>query len=319
MKDFTELTDTTSTGVNTWVPEDVYADMVLDGLVCYGQLSGVVTSMEYDFTAGGGDTIQVRYVSPRTHSCTSLGKNCNCLSATSTTFGTYDIPVRPWGDYDLICGFSIWAAKGNIVSKVLNEMSKRMAKCRDAEIWSELTSGFGVPASIVASSVSCSDSKGIGGSCCTYSFNLYNSVVSLMKEMQGRSYEPDYVIMHPEVAAYLYFKDGTGYPIGVMPGTTFSSDGKLLTIAGLKVIECCNANRCNNIGGTDELNTFDVIDGSVQAVVIDSSRAIGEVWGKRPTFSEFYENDCDRYKYVLWQYWGCSELDTGAIGWVVNP
>ena len=92
-----------------------------------------------------------------------------------------------------------------------------------------------------------------------------------------------------------------------MPGTSFSADGKLQTIAGLKVIECCNATRCS---GTP---------GEVMAVVIDSKRAVGEVWGKKPTFSEFYENHCDRYRYVLWQYWGTSELDPNAIGWIENP
>jgi hypothetical protein len=319
MRSFEQLTDSEAGGtggVGPWIPADVYADLILDGVVCYGQLSGVITAMEYDFTAGGGDTIQVRYISPRTHSCTSQGtadeSECICLSATSNNFGTYNVPVQAWGDRDVICGFSIWEAKGNVVAMILNEMAKRLANCRDSEIWNAISA---YPASTVniqvASEVSCADGA-ISGSCCTYDYNLYNSIVTVMKHMQQDAYEPDYVIMNPEVAAFLYFKDAAGYHVSGMPGTTFDSSGKLLTVAGLKVIESCVANRCNNNGSDSE-------SGRIQAVVIDSKRAVGEVWGKRPTFEVERVPECDQWNHVLWQYWGANTLDPLAIGHVINP
>lgn len=309
MRSFEELTDSDdgTGGVGAWIPADVYADLILDGVVCYGKLSGVITAMEYDFTAGGGDTIQVRYVSPRTSpSCASTTGVCNCLSDTSTTFGTYNIPVKPWGDYDLVCGYSIWEAKGNVVALILNEMAKRMAKCRDEYIWDRLTTGV-TPNIDQESAVVCSDGV-IETSCCTYTYDLYNSIVTVKQHMKGECYEPDYVIMHPEVAAYLYFKESGSAPfMAFMPGIKFDDKGNLLEVAGLKVIETGAAERCSDTSG------------EVMAVVIDSSRAIGEVWGKRPTFNEFYDAKCDRYEEVLWQYWGAEHLDQNAIGWISNP
>ena len=306
MKSLEELTSSAET--TSWIPADVYANLILDGIVCYGQLSGVVTAMEYDFTKGGGDTIQVRYISPRTHSCTSQTDSlgCQCLSETSSSFGTYSIKVEPWGDYDIICGYTIWETQGNIVEMILKEMAKRMSKCRDEQIYTELSGSGFTPNVTVTSNASCGDGA-ISGSCCTFTFDLYNSVISVQKHMQGDAYEPDYVIMHPDVAAFLYFKDGAGYHHSAMPQVQFDGKGQLTTIAGMKVIECCNANMCNKGAAR------------VMAIVIDSNRAIGEVWGKKPTFEVERDPVCDRYKHVLWQYWGTNRLDPNAIGWITNP
>jgi len=314
IEELTDCTDGTG-GTGAWVMDDVFADIVLGGVVCYGQLSGVVTAMEYDFSAGGGNTIQVRYVSPRTASCASKTETycCTCLSEASTTFGTYSIRVRAWGDYDLVCGFSIWSAKGNVVALILKEMAKRMAMCRDAEIWSNLTDDFTTPNFVNKTEVSCEDGQ-ISGSCCTFTYDLYNSIVSVIQHLRGDAYDPDYVIMHPNVAAYLYYKDAAGYFYDRMPGTTYDKEGNLQTIRGCKVIESCNATDCNDTGALLPTNK----DG-IMAVVLDSARAVGEVWGKRPIFHEFYDAKCDRYEEVLWQYWGSNAMDTNAIGWVTNP
>ena len=312
MKSFEELTDSEASGtggVGPWIPEDVYADLILDGVICYGQLSGVVTAMEYDFTKGGGDTIQVRYINARTTSCTSQGKTdeteCICLSESSSNFGTYNVYVQAWGDYDLICNYSMWEASGPAQAMIADEMGKRLALCRDQEIWSNLVTDVGTPNIDIESTVSCMDGE-ISGSCCTFTYDLYNSIVSVMKHMQGDAYNPDYVIMHPEVAAYLYFRDAAGYFFTTMPGTTFK-DGKLATLAGLTVIESCNAAKCTDTAS------------AVMAVVIDSSRAVGEVWGKRPTFQTDPVIECDQTKLVVWMYWGSSPMDSGAIGWISNP
>jgi len=308
MKDFTELTHHST--VDDWVMQDVYADLILDGVVCYGQLSGVITAMEYDFTAGGGNMIQVRAMSARTTSCTSYwaGEACAELSATSATMKTYNIKVAAWGDYDLLCHYSLWESTGPVKEMIAKEMSKRMAECRDEELWSNLATDAGATSVNVdiETAVPCQNA-GIVGSCCTFAYNLYNSIVSVQKHMQGDAYKPDFVIMHPEVSQYLYMKDGSGYHVSHLPTVKFTDQGQLDTIAGMKVIECCNANKCT--GGT----------GAVMAVVIDSSRALGEVWGKRPTLSTDYINISDSTRLVLWQYWGSAVLDPEAIGWISNP
>lgn len=328
MKSLVELTDATdgAGGVGAWIPVDNYAPLILAGVVCYGDLSGVVTVLDYDMGAGNGNTIEVRYVSPRTHSCAStracMGDNAvegygACLSATSNTFGTYPIQVSQWGDYDLLCSFAVWSAKGNTTQLIIDEMAKRLAKCRDAEIYAQLTdyhTGTDDINKIVTSDVSCSKGT-LNGSCCSFSYNLYNSIVTLVGHMRSDCYDPDTIIVNPDVASFFYFKDGNGYPLAMMPGLTYDANGRLSTIMGLRVIETGVAHHCNDTGfGGASRGT-----GYAQAVVIDSKRAVGEVWGKRPTFETARVPECNADKLVVWQYWGAHYLDPLAIGWVVNP
>ena len=323
MKPLVELTETTQ--VTSWIPEDVYANLILDGVVCYGDLSGVVTAMAYNMAANTGDTIQVRYINKRSHSCTS-SRSClggydtgvgittgDCLSMTSSTFGTYPVEVSRWGDGDLLCDFAMWAQSDSAVQMIINEMSKRMAYCRDAEIYAQIADYLhGTEINTYRQSdVSCSAGS-INGSCCTYTYNLYNSIVTVAQEMRAGCYNPDTVILNPDVAAYFYFKDSAGYPLGVMPGLQFDANGKLITLNGLRVIETGVAHHCNN---TDNVGTQQY----PMAVIIDSSRAVAEVWGKHPTFETQRVPECDDTKLVVWQYWGAHSLDLDAIGWVVNP
>jgi hypothetical protein len=146
---------------------------------------------------------------------------------------------------------------------------------------------------------------------------LYNSIVSVIQDLRADAYNPDYVIMNPNVSKRMYFKDGSGY--FNTPLVTFA-DGHLIDIAGVKVIESCVANDCVGTGGKEaSTDTWVSKPAGIMAVIIDSSRAIGEVWGKKPTFSQFYDAKCDGTELVLWQYWGTSAMDLGAIGYVANP
>jgi len=301
MREFEELT--TTAGVAAWVPADAYADLIFGASVCYGQLSGVITAIDYDLKACQGDTIQVRYAPART--AQGPKDPCECLSATSSTLGTYSITVEAYGDYDLMCAFSLFTACGPVKDRILDEMAKGLAKKRDEVIWTQITQFQAAPAYISTTSVTCGARWTRDASyCCAYAYDLYNSIVSVQKEMEAAAYNPTHVILNPEVAKWLYFKD-VAYPPGNL--VKYDDKGGILSINGLKVIECCNATTCNTTSG------------ATMAVVIDSSRAVGEAWGRRPKFYEFYEVDCDRYKETIWMYWGASELDTGAIGHIRNP
>jgi len=302
MKELEELT--TNANVAAWTPADTYADLILEASVCYGQLSGVVTAIDYDLKAGQGDTIQIRYAPART--AQGPIDACGCLSATSSTLGTYSVTVKAYGDYDLMCGFSLFKAKGPVKEAILKEMAKGLAKKRDEEIWSELTS---VTPGYTATLSHAWNASVVTDGCCFDAVDIYNKVVYLYKQMQAGAMNPDYVILNPEVAAHFYYKDNGSIPAvkNIMPLLKFDNGGQLVGIGPLSVIESCVAS-----SGTDK-------SGATLAVVIDSSRAVGEAWGKRPKFNEFYEVDCDRYKETVWMYWGASEMDTNAIGHILNP
>jgi hypothetical protein len=278
---------------------------VLDGVVCYGQLSGKITALNYDLAAGNGNTVNVPYVSPRTESC-ATSDACGCLSAASTTFGEYPIEIEPNGDYDLVCNWSTYQARPGVMGKIMNEMSKRLAKCRDAAIWTDLTGA--TPNTTITSSVSFPASRATD-SCCNYTYDLYNMIIDAQKHLQGDAYEPDTVILHPLTAVYLYYKENGDMPqpTAGAPLVKYDGSGQLVSIAGMKVIECCNATAPSTASG------------AVLGIVLDSKRAEGEAWGKRPTFSEFYDAKCDRTELVLWTYWGAAVLDPDAIVHLANP
>ena len=289
-------------GNASWVPADSYINTVMEASVCHGQLSGVITCFDYDMQACDGDIIQVKYVRARTAQGPMQEgfTGGSCLSATSSTIGTNSVQIYKYGDYDKIAGFAEFETCGSLRAEILNEMAKGLAKKRDELVYDELLAAGTNPNTTFTTSQAWVAVPAYSGSCCTFGFDLYNKIIQAQKHLQGDSLTADYVIMHPDVAQYLYFKEA-----GTMPNfastINYGGDGIITTINGMKVIECCNANN----GAS----------GATICVVIDSSRAVAEAWGKRPTFSSDYIPECDATKEVVWIYWGTEKIvATAAAG-----
>ena len=87
----------------------------------------------------------------------------------------------------------------------------------------------------------------------------------------------------------------------------FDENGDLTKIAGLKVVEYCRANTCSNATG------------EVMAIVIDSRRAVGAVFGQKPKMYKFFQTNCNSYRIDWWSFFAVGELDTNAITHIVNP
>jgi hypothetical protein len=303
----TNATDCTNT--SGWTPTEYFVDLVLSGIYQYGQLSGKTCVVGTDLAAGNGDTVNVRYVTARTHACSS--SDCDgCLSAVSTSFSNYPVVVYPYGDYDKIQEFANWQAKGDIVATVADEMSKRMAACRDLLIWQALCAGTYTYTS--DTTVSWTATPAMDSDCsCIFAFDLYNKIVDARQNLYGRGYNPTHVLIHPYVSAYLYYKENGLIPSGALtlPMVKFEG-GKLVSILDLQVVEvkAAVADDASPAGNGDEL-----------AYVIDASRAIGEAWGMRPKFWEFYDGICNATELTLWQYWGTALMDTNAVVEIANP
>jgi len=298
----TELTTDANTAA--WIPTEHYVDLVLDGVVCYGDLSqNGITALEYDMSAGHGDTVNVRTVTKRSHSCASQGAG-GCLSVTSTTFGDEEIHVYQWGDYDKIADFTEWKTFGSVMQASANEMAKRMANCRDAAIWTSLCNA--TPNTTVTTSSAWSATRSVASvTCCEYQFDIYNAIIEARQHLMGDCYDPDTVIIHPYAAQYLYYKENGAYPPAreITPMLNFK-DGYVQRLAGLRVIEA----RCAVADDSEPTASGDEV-----AFVIDSSRAIGEVFGKHPVFHQFYDGVCNSTELTLWMYWGHAILDASAI------
>ena len=313
MKDLIQLT--TETETTTWIPADSYADLIFEANVCYGQLSGVITCVDHDFGACEGKIIQVRSVPARTAQTLSGIGITDCLSATSSTLTTYSITLSKYGDYDTLPGFSIFQTCGPLKQALLNEMGKGLAKKRDQDILTAMLA-FGVPcaSSSLASALQCfgnapkwavsQTATAIWGR----AVDLYDKICYSVGSMRNDSYSPDTLIINPNVAAFLktnYNQYNIGAP--APGGIVIDENHRLSKCAGLNVIECCNMSACTGLSG------------ATVAMVVDTSRAVGEGWGMRPKYSEVYEPECDYYKEVVMMYWGCNELDRKAIHHIRNP
>jgi hypothetical protein len=313
MKSFEKLTDETdgTGGIGAWIPSEHYADLILEGVYRKGQLAGKITALNYDMNAGNGNTVNVRYVAVRDNvqEIDSCVTGSSCLSAASTTFGDYTITVKMQGDYDIVCDFAMWQSTGDGYAQIAKAMSDSLAQWRDLKIWEDLAAAT---ANTTITSTCSYNTSRTTDTCCNFCFDIYNAIIDGRQHLLGDGYDPDYVIIHPYVASYLYYKENGNTPAvqDIMPLVKYDGNGYLASIAGLKVIEAKVAvvDDSEPTAGGDEL-----------AFVIDSSRALGEVWGKRPTFTKEYVPECNNYKMVVWTYWGHDQLDQNAIVAIENP
>jgi len=303
-KDFFQLTDCDdgAGGSGAWAPSEYFVDLILEGVYNYGDLSGKACTIGTDLAAGHGDVVNIRSVTKRDHACadTTCGA---CLSVTSNTFTDIPITVTQQGDYDKIANWADFQAKGDIVGQVANEMGKRLAHCRDKGLWTAL--GGATHNTTITTNSAWSTTRNLDTSCCTFGVDIYNCIVDARQHLMGDGYEPDYVLIHPYIASYLYYKEGAnGYIRDNLPLLSYDKDGYLAMIAGLKVIEV----RCAVDDDSSPSDTGDEL-----AYVIDSKRALAEAWGMRPKFNEFYDGLCNAIELTVWTYWGCDTVDDDAI------
>lgn len=311
-KSFTELTDATdgTGGVGAWIPSEHYAGLILGSVANYSELAGKVTAMNYDMGAGMGNTVNVRTITARDNvqelsGCDTTGQN-DCLSSASTTFGDYTIDIKMQGDRDIVCDFAVWKSTGDAYMHIANEMAKSLATWRDDQLYADLV---GTSANTTIYTSAAYTTSRTTDSCCNFAFDIYNSIIDARQHLLHDGYEPDTIIIHPDVASYLYYKENGDMP-DLASLVKYTSDGYIASIAGMKVIESRAAYQNNNSPTTS---------GDDLAFVIDSSRALGEAWGKKPTFTQKYHENCNNYNMVVWTYWGHSTLDTDAIVDIENP
>ena len=287
MKTFEELTTTTQTA--EWIPTETWAKLILEGAWESRKLAGIVSAVEYDKNAGEGTNIEVRFFPAR--SAQGPISEGNALTATSSDPTVKAITIAKYGDYDLVTGETFEDTSDNFKVRLANSMSHAISEKLDALVYAELeTAVEGYTATLTTAGTIT---------------ELYDKVVELRGDMLGGKVKPDTLIIHPDMEA-AFAKETSQGVRGMM--VNFGNDGNLSKVAGLNVVVSAAANA--NTTTTTE----------VQAIVIDSSRAVGEAYG-RPLEFKTAEPDIeyDRTKVVCWIRYGTAELDTEGIGHVINP
>jgi uncharacterized protein YuzB (UPF0349 family) len=294
--DFIDSDSGCDNDVSDWTPNETFADMIWGAFYCKGQLAGKVTVRGVDFTRGKGDTVSIRIRGKRTAQG-PLGP-CECLSCVSSSFTKVSLHLDSYGDLAEICELDLQFAGDVVKDGILEDMSDALAEQVDTEIWSQLiTSG----AAHVHLDECCSGPS--LDSCCFQAIGLYNLIITQEADMRYNGYRPDKIILGPQLAAYFKYQQANS-----QQGFQVSFDGnKLSKIGSMDVIEYNCATVCSTVTNT------------TVAVILDSSRAVGEGWGMKPKMEQDRNIDCDSTTVAIHMYVGIDELDTGAIRLIRTP
>lgn len=291
--------------VSAWSPDDVYAKIVWETFVCTADLLKICVK-GLSINPGDGLGVQIRAFGA--FGDPTEKASCECASCASISFSTYSLTLKQYNLEAIICDKDIWDVGSILMDSYLKSMANSWAQWFDAQIYSELETAAPGTTETLANALSCTPS--ISGSCCTDTslVDLYNAIHNLVASMRegAAPYNPDYLIVSPTVAA-IFKRMQTPTPMPWMGDISFDADGRLKKMAGLKVIEYCGANSCTDLSAQEV------------AIVIDSRRAVGCVFGQKPKTYKFFQTNCNSYRIDQWAYVALGELDTNAIGHVVNP
>ncbi len=252
-----------------------------------------------DISKGAGNVVDIRTIERfERGDITTNEESCGCLSCSSTTVDKYQISLQQHGIKAELCEFDIWSVGEKFRQEWLKSLGGVWAEFFDYEIYNALedaTPGHNETVTYAAAALS--------GSCCTDGFllDLYNAVDALVTDMRADYYKPDYMIMHPEIAAT--FRRMMDVKPIFADTIEVGKNGKLKSILGIEVIEYNDANKGSSAGTGDEL-----------IIVIDSRYAVGAAFGKRPTMESERNIDCNSTTYAMWCYFNAGKLEEDAIG-----
>ena len=303
---FTTSDDGCDTDVSAWSPDDVYVKAVWHAMYCEANLFRVCVK-GLDIDKGDGLTVQIKTIGK--FGAPTEAASCECISCASNTLSTHSLTLKQYGMVTEICEKDIWDVGEQYRKEYLAALGKRWGQFFDAQIYSELQTAAAGTSVDMAATLVCSPS--ISGSCCTDAslLNFYNAVNEVVYTMQEGTapYDPDYMIVSPSVAAILKRMQTPSVQPWAERIVKVSDAGKLIMFNGLKVIEYCGAQACSTATDT------------VFAVILDSRRAVGAAFGKRPSLESDRNIDCNSTTYAMWCFFACGELDVNAIAHIKSP
>jgi len=222
----------------------------------------------------------------------------NTLEYHEDVFGTYTITLDKFGDYDLVTRETFEDTyRGNqLLTRILGEMGKGLAAKIDQERYDQLETAS-------ADTIKVNAVKGV---------LLMKDVSDLKAEMEGKAYHPDVLIVSPTVLSYM---------LTTKIGTTGNYEFPILTVDKYGATEPLHKGEVGELLGlriikTARANAYATTVNETMMVMIDSSRALGEVIG-RPidtTIDNVSKIEMDKIKIVVWMRIGVDELDLKAIG-----
>lgn len=295
--------------VGEWSPADNYAKKVWATAVCDSKLLDVCVK-GLEINAGDGLGVQIRLAGKI--AAPQAKGSCECGSCASISFSTYPLTITQYNLEAVVCKKDSFDVGDALMESYVTAMKNSWAEFFDSEIWGDLygaTPGFD---QTLDNALQCSTPSLDSATCCQDKalydmWNACNSAIATMHEGTGlaQPYNPDTIIMSPSVAK-LFKRQQTPTPV-FYSDVKFDDSGRLTRLCGLKVIEYCGATSCS-----------DASDLTV-AIIIDSSRAVGCVFGEEPKMYSKFQTDCNSVRLDWWAFIAFGALDLDAICHICNP
>lgn len=301
--DFTNSDSNCDTDVSDWSPADTYVSAIWHSMYEKADLFKIAVK-GLNIKAGDGMTVQIRTIGK--FGDPSNVAACECISCSSPALSTYSLTLEQYGISTEICEEDVWDVGEAYRTNMLDALGRTWAEYFNSLIYSEIEGATpGHTSSVSTGDLSCD--FGLSGSCCsdTTLMTMYNAIDDVITSMRSSNYNPDYIVIHPEISR-MFRAIQTPTPIFAST-VEIDSNGSLKKILGVDVIEYTGANDCS-----------DATSGDVVAIVVDSSRAVGAAFGKRPSLESDRNIDCNSTTYAMWAFFATDELDTDAIGHVVS-
>jgi len=293
--------------VSDWSPADNYAKQVWSTAVCESNLMSLCVKRLH-INAGDGLGLQIKLAGKI--AAPSEKASCECNSCASITFTTYPLTIKQLGLESVVCEKDSFDVGGDLMQSYITAMKNSYVEYFDGQIYNELKTATEGTTETLPTALACDPA--LSGSCCSDTalldmWNATNNAIASMREGTGlkQPYNPTHIIISPSVAKV--FKRMQTPTTSFYKDVVFDSKGKLSSICGLKAVEYCGAQSCC----TDS--------GAVVAIIVDSSRAVGCVFGKRPHMYSFFQSNCNSVRLDMWSFVAISELDCDGICHIKNP
>lgn len=306
VKEYTDSDANCPAEIGDWSPTETFASIIWHSMYCEANLFRVCVK-GLDISAGDGLNITIRVIGK--FGAPAAATACECLSCVSASLSEYHLSCLQYGEVTEVCGFDVFDAGEIYRREYLKAFGRRWAEFFDATIYAGLVAAAAATSTDLAATLTCNGV--VEGSCCSNSdlLNMYNAVnatVAAMKE-GTTPYKPDWMIVSPTVAAILKNMQTPAVQAWAEKVISIDSDGKLTRFNGLKVIEYCGAQTCSTATDT------------VFAVIVDSRRAYGAAFGKKPWLEKDRNVECNSWTYAMWCYFAHGALDVNAIAHIKSP
>lgn len=277
-----ELANQTTTQTDAWIPADVYARAVFMAVHAKRILGNLAAALKHDIGRGNGDTIQVRKFPSRSPQ-KDIAEGAT-LTANTSTLSTVSITVKKDGDRADLTDESLQFTSEDYRGRLLAEMGATIAEGQEQRVYDALKDAAGTKTTTL-------DVAGVID---------YQEVLKAQAALKKASMNADTLIINADHEVDLLL-DANLTKVADYGAGAVSLPGEIGRIGHIRVIVHPLANAKSSDAS------------ALNGIMLDSSRAFAEVYGKPLRFEEQRVPESDLTKVVAWAWHGAGVLHADAI------